>query len=379
MNRFKMAPLRVAAIGRTGRGDWGHAIDELWRDVEGAELVAVTDESEQGLAKAVERHALDTSRPGAALRDWKAMLAEAKPDIVAICMRHIDCHAEMAIAAAEAGVKGIFMEKPFVRTLAEADAVIAACKKSNSKLTLAYVNRHSPAYAAARDLIEDGRIGKVLELRGRGKEDTRGGGEDLVVLGCHILDMMVDLGGAPQWCEAYVSKGDRPITRADATAGPEGIGPIAGDSISAMFGLADGPIGFFASVRDAGLKQPNFGLTVVGTKGAIHIRPDHVPQAYLREAPLWRVDKDFPWKPIGAEGVESPPANVSDVDRAAERVGWGRRAAADLVDAIAEDREPETGMYAGRTVLEMTTAVYAAALGGARVNWPVAAGGNPLE
>ena len=379
MNRFRMAPLRVAAIGRTGRGDWGHAIDQLWGGVEGAELVAVADESEEGLAKAIERNKLDASRPEVAQRDWKAMLAAAKPDIVAICMRHIDCHAEMAIAAAEAGVKGIFMEKPFVRTLAEAEAVITACKKSNTKLSLAYVNRHSPVYAAARDLIEDGRIGKVLELRGRGKEDARGGGEDLIVLGCHILDMMVDLGGAPQWCEAAVSQGGRPITRADATAGPEGIGPIAGDSITAMFGLADGPTGFFASTRDAGLKQPNFGLTVVGTKGAIQIRPDHVPHAYLREAPLWRVDKDFPWKPIGAEGVESPPVNASEVDRAAERLGWGRFAATDLIDAIAEDREPETGMYAGRTVLEMTTAVYASAVSGGRVNWPLATRGNPLE
>ena len=70
--------------------------------------------------------------------------------------------------------------------------------------------------------------------------------------------------------------------------------------------------------------------------------------------------------------------NASDGDRAAERVGWGRRAAADLVDAIAEDREPETGMYAGRTVLEMTTAVYASALAGTRVTWPITAGGNPL-
>ena len=70
--------------------------------------------------------------------------------------------------------------------------------------------------------------------------------------------------------------------------------------------------------------------------------------------------------------------NVSDADRAAERVGWGRRAAADLVDAIAEDREPETGMYAGRTVLEMTTAVYESALAGKRVTWPITAGSNPL-
>jgi predicted dehydrogenase len=366
-----MDALRVAAIGRTGRGDWGHAIDELWAgEGGGTRLVAVADDSEEGLEKAVSRLKLDATQPGVAFRDWRAMLAAVKPDVVAICMRQIDCHAEMAIAAAGSGVRGIFMEKPFVRTLAEADAVIAACRKSNTKLSLAFVNRHSAAYLAARDLVEDGRIGRVLELRGRGKEDARGGGEDLWVLGCHILDMMADLGGAPQWCEAGIATAGRPITKTDAAAGPEGIGPLAGDSVAAMFGLADGPVGYFASVRDAGLKQPNFGLTIVGTKGAIHIRPDHVPHAYLREAPLWRVDKDFPWRPIGPEGLEpAPPA--TDVDRAAERAGWARRAAADLVAAIAEDREPETGMYAGLTTVEMTAAIYASALAGRRITWPL--------
>ena len=367
---MQSGPLRVAAIGRTGRGDWGHAIDELWKRVDGTRLVAIADESEEGLAKAVARNGLDASKPGVAFRDWRRMLAEAKPDIVAICMRHIDCHAEMAIAAAEAGAKGIFMEKPFVPSLADADAVITACTKAGTKLSLAFVNRHSPAYLAARELIESGRIGRLLEIRGRGKEDARGGGEDLWVLGCHLLDMMVDLGGVPKWCDAEVTAAGRPIAEADMVAGPEGIGLIAGDSISGMFGLADGPTGFFASVREAGLKQPNFGLTLAGTKGAIHIRPDHLPHAYLREAPLWRVDKDFPWKPIGAEGLDSPPPG-SEVDRAAERADWGRRAAADLVDAILDDREPETGMYAGRTTVEMNTAIYTSALSGKRITWPL--------
>jgi len=362
-----MMALKAVAIGRTGRGDWGHAIDELVAATPGLELVAVADESEEGLGKALARHGLAASH---GFRDWRKMLADAKPDLVAICMRHVDCHAEMAIAAAEAGAKGIFMEKPFVRTRAEADSVITACRKAGAKLGLAYVNRHAPSFAAVRDLIEDGRIGKVLELRARGKEDQRGGGEDLVVLGCHVLDMMVDLGGAPQWCEASVSMGGRPITAADFVDGPEGIGRIAGDSIAAMFGLADGPIGYFASTRDAGQKQPNFGLTVAGTKGAIHIRPDNVPHAWLREAPLWRTDKDYPWKPIGPQGLDAPPP-ASDVDRAAERAAWGRLAVADLLDAIAEDREPETGMHAGRTTVEMVAAVFASGLAGRRVAWPL--------
>jgi len=350
--------LRVAVIGRTGRGDWGHAIDELWTGHETATVVAAADETEAGRAAAAQRHSLDDQ---AAFGDWRKMLATVKPDVVVICMRHIDCHAEMAIAAAEAGARGIFMEKPFVPTPAEADAVIAACEKSGTKLQLAYVNRHAATFATVRDLVEQGRIGRLLELRARGKEDHRGGGEDLWVLGSHLLDMMAILGGSPQWCQATVSTAGRPITRADAAAGPEGLGLIAGDSVAAMFGLADGPVGYFASVRQAGLKQPAFGLTVVGSAGAIHIRPDHVPLASLRRAPLWRTDKEFPWLPLGPEGILAEPP--SDVDRAAERASWGREAVVDLIDAIVTDREPETGMYAARTVVEMIAATFASALG----------------
>jgi len=370
-----MDALKVAAIGRTGRGDWGHQIDEIWRDVPGAKLVAVADETDAGLAAAVTRNALG---PEAGFRDWKKMLADVRPDIVAICMREIDCHAEMAIAAAAAGAKGVFMEKPFVPTAADADRVIAACTKAGTKLCLAFVNRHAATFAAVRDLIEDGRIGKVLELRGRGKEDTRGGGQDLWVLGCHVLDLMTALGGAAQWCQASVTAGGRPIARADAVEGPEGIGPIAGDAVAAMFGLADGAIGYFASVREAGLKQPNFGLTVVGSAGAIHIRPDHVPHAYLREAPLWRVDKEFPWRPIGPEGVGDEAVAKTPEERTAERMLWGRRAAIDLVEAIVEDREPETGMYAGLATVEMTAAVFKSALQGTRIALPIEPRTNPF-
>jgi predicted dehydrogenase len=368
-----MDALRVAAIGRTGRGDWGHAIDMLWRGLPGIEVVAIADESDDGRAKAAERHAL---APTAAFADWRKMLADVKPDIVAICMRHIDCHAEMAIAAAEAGARGIFLEKPFVRSLAEADAVIDACKRSGTKLSVAFVNRHSPTYGAVRDLIEAGAIGRVLELRGRGKEDRRGGGEDLWVLGSHILDLMTDLGGAARWCSAVVTQEGRDITKDDAVEGPEGLGRIAGDSIAAMFGLADGPVGYFTSTRDAGLKQPNFGLTIAGTSGAIQIWPDRVPHAYLRAAPLWRVDRDFPWRPIGPGGIEEEPR--SDIDRSAERATWGQRAALDLVDAILTDREPETGMYAGRATVEMTAAIYASALSGRRMDLPLTDRTNAL-
>jgi len=66
-----MDPMRVAVIGRTGRGDYGHAIDELWVDIPGTKLVAVADDDAAGLAKAVGRLGLDAA---AGHRDWRAML-----------------------------------------------------------------------------------------------------------------------------------------------------------------------------------------------------------------------------------------------------------------------------------------------------------------
>ena len=55
-----------------------------------------------------------------------------------------------------------------------------------------------------------------------------------------------------------------------------------------------------------------------------------------------------------------------------------RRAALDLLDAIAEDREPETGMYAGSTNVDMIASVFASAVSGRRVELPLESRGNPL-
>ena len=235
--------LRAAVIGSSSSGGWGHNIDELFIGVPGIHTVAVADDIDTGVTQALSRHRLAQATRG--FLDWRKMLADIKPDIVAICSRNIQNHAEMAIASAEAGVRGIFMEKPFVKSVTEADAVVSACEKSNTKLNLALVNRYCPTITAIWELIADGKLGTLLELRARGKEDIRGGGEDLWVLGPHVLDLMVHFGGAPQWCSATVTTHGRPVAPNDFITGPEGLPMIAGDCITASFGLADGPTGFF--------------------------------------------------------------------------------------------------------------------------------------
>ena len=214
--------LRVAVIGSTSSGGWGHNIDELFIGTPGLRTVAVCDDTKSGLIEALNRHQLPETKDTAFL-NWHNMLKEIKPDIVAICSRHIQQHANIAIASAEAGVRGIFIEKPFVRSISEADAVVSACENSNTKLNLALVNRYCPTIAVVCEFIADGKLGRLIEIRARGKEDVRGGGEDLWVLGPHVLDLMVYFGGAPQWCGATVTKEGKPVALDNFTLGPEGL------------------------------------------------------------------------------------------------------------------------------------------------------------
>ena len=100
----------------------------------------------------------------------------------------------MIVGAAQAGCH-IYMEKPFCRTLAECDSAIKELQKRNLKLGIAHVSQYSPVLEVVKSLIENGEIGKVLELRARGKEDQRGGGEDLWVLGSHMFGLMRSLAG----------------------------------------------------------------------------------------------------------------------------------------------------------------------------------------
>src|SRR5438477_497916 len=80
--------------------------------------------------------------------------------------------------------------------------------------------------------------------------NRRGGGEDLLVLGPHIMDVYHDLLGEPAWCFARVTENGRPITRASVRDGAEGLGPLAGDRIDAMYGFVGTPaIAHFATAR----------------------------------------------------------------------------------------------------------------------------------
>ncbi|MBX3399163.1 MAG: hypothetical protein KF873_10500, partial [Gemmataceae bacterium] len=66
--------VRVAVIGRTGKGNYGHGLDTIWLQVPNVEIVAIADENEKGLAGAVAK-----LKAKAGYADYKEMLAKEKP------------------------------------------------------------------------------------------------------------------------------------------------------------------------------------------------------------------------------------------------------------------------------------------------------------
>ena len=123
----------------------------------------------------------------------------------------------------------------------------------------------------------DGAIGKLLEVRARGKEDKRAGGEDLMVLGTHCFDMMRFLIGDPEWVFAHVTDQGHEVGRGSGRRATEPVGTIAGDDISAMFAFAGGVSGYFGSKANDVTSGSRFGVTFYGSHGAIWMPLGNVP------------------------------------------------------------------------------------------------------
>ena len=357
------ATYRIGVIGHSGRGDFGHGLDQVWQSLPQCEIVAVADADPSGLAKAQKRLQVDKG-----FADFRQMLDHEQPDVVSICPRWADQHSTMVRAAAERGIH-VYLEKPFCRDLHEADTIVDACERNQIKLAIAFQTRYSPKLPVIRQLIEAGTIDPILELRGRGKEDRRGGGEDLWVLGSHIFNLMHYFGGEPNRCFAWMRENGRAVKPADVRQGNEGLGPLAGDHLQAIYQFDDEITGFFGSRRDAGPGGTGrFGLRILGEKGAIDVLTGHLPAAYLLEDPLWSPGRSGKqWVPISSAGPGKPEPLE---DRGLS--GGNQLACQDLLLAIEEDRQPEANVYEARTTVEMISAIFDSHRQGMPVTIPLA-------
>ena len=366
----------AAIIGSTGKGGYGHRLDTAF-DIDDVELVAIADHDPEGLADAGER--LGVSQ---LYRDYRQMLETEKPDFVSIAPSWVTERVPMIEAAAAAGCH-IYCEKPVAGSLAEVDTIVAACQSAKVKMAVAHQWR---AMLPVQKIIKDvkvGKFGKLLRVRTRPKDDSRGGGEELLLHGTHLFDLMMAFAGEPRWASGHVTVDNRDATTEDTGQGNAPVGPIIGDSISAIFGFDSGVRGFFDST--AGLAIPGesnfdnlYGLSLECERASLELRePGDV---YIYPVPRVLPDlRDLAWERVWMPEWHERPEHAPDLLRRNWLNIGNKTLARDLIDAAEADREPLSSIRMVRFVNEMVQGVYSSHLrSGQRITIPLTERTHPL-
>lgn|GEM_PF-99369 len=244
--RATSSPLSVAVVG-AGRFAATHV--SSYQQTGLARVVAVCDISPVALARAA------TLWPTAATyRDYRHMLQRVKPDVVSVCTWP-QSHADVVVAAADAGVKAILCEKPLALTMHEIDRMAASCQQRGVKLASGHQYRFHPNFVAAADAIRDGAIGDVRAVKGW----VAG---TLADNGPHLMDavrfLLGDLSPVRVNCSCH-RQGGRTYQGYPAEDGARGE-VVFQNSLLFQFMTGDQAPSFF-------------GITVEGERGCVEVTP----------------------------------------------------------------------------------------------------------
>lgn len=148
--------IEPVGIGLVGAGAYGEFCLAAFADVSEVRIAAVCDTD----AIRAERFAGQYGVPGyMSLND---LLADVNVEIVALNTPPF-LHAQQGLAALKAG-KHLFCEKPLALTLTEGKALADAAQRAGMRLTVDYVMRHNPLWAAAANITTSGILGRLLHI-----------------------------------------------------------------------------------------------------------------------------------------------------------------------------------------------------------------------
>lgn len=223
--------------------------------------------------------------------DWREVVQDPEIDVVDIATpNHL--HAEIAIAAAEAG-KHIISEKPLARTSEEAREMYDAVTKAGVVHMVAFNYRRTPAVAYAKRLIEEGAIGEITNFRGTYLQDWSAdpnsplswrfqkkiaGSGALGDIATHVFDLARYLVGDIAQVNALLSTfiTDRPLQGSGAdslgnvTGGEGPRGPVdVDDEVMTMIRFSNGAVGSIEATRNAYGRNNFITFEIHGTGGSI--------------------------------------------------------------------------------------------------------------
>lgn len=152
--------MRSINYGVLGLGWFGEKHCEAMLSIPEARLHALCTRNSQRLAELAGKFGVQKT-----FTDYHEMLADPELEAVSITTMW-DQHAAPAVAALQAG-KHVFLEKPMASTVADCDRIVDAASAARGSLMVGHICRFNPRYAAAKQEIAAGRIGKIVSMYSR--------------------------------------------------------------------------------------------------------------------------------------------------------------------------------------------------------------------
>jgi predicted dehydrogenase len=286
--------------------------------------------------------------------DLEALLSREDVDVVSVCVPS-GLHAEVGVPAAEAG-KHLVVEKPIDISLSAADRLVEAVKKAGVKMTVISQHRFDPGLVELRQLLDAGRLGRLVLGDARVKwyrtqayydsGDWRGtwaldGGGALMNQGVHYTDLL-------RWCMG-------PVDEVMALTATQAHKMETEDLALAVVRFSSGALG---ALEASTAVFPGFRerLEISGTEGTVVVEDGRI---VVREFVSEHGDVGLYGARLGGEGQDaatsgaSNPAAITN-DAHASQIS-------DLLAAIDEGREPLMTGEEARNAVELVLAVYESA------------------
>ncbi|RBY76226.1 gfo/Idh/MocA family oxidoreductase [Blastococcus sp. TF02-09] len=285
---------RTLGVGLIGYAFMGAAHSQAWRTAPHffdlplrPELTVLAGRDRAAVTQAAARLGWSSTET-----DWRRVVEREDVDLVDVCTPG-DTHAEIAIAALEAG-KHVLCEKPLANTVAEAEAMAEAAAKAAARgvrSMVGFTYRRVPAIGLARQLVAEGRLGQIRHVRAQYLQDwiadptapmswrldkDKAGSGALGDIGAHIVDLTQHitgqtLTGVSALLETFVR--ERPLPAAAgslAGVAGEGTGAVTVDDAAVFLGrFSGGALASFEATRFALGRKNAIRIEINGSRGSL--------------------------------------------------------------------------------------------------------------
>jgi predicted dehydrogenase len=282
-----------------------------------------------------------------------------------------DSHAEIAVAAAEAG-KHILCEKPMAVDASSAETMWRTAEAARVVTLVGFNYRHVPAIAYARELVASGRLGTPYHLRinylqewGLSDsplvwrfEQARAGSGAIGDIGSHAIDCAEYLLGDVRRVCGQLATLTRSRKRLDAQ---DGLGEVDVDDVATfMAEFASGALGVFVASRHAWARHNQLAFELDASRGALKFNWDvrdelqvamaDDPQSLrgFRQLSMGPAHPD-PWWPIAGLGTGYLETTVNQVRDFVEAIDQSREAHPNFADGLRVQRVVDAVIQSART------------------------------